>query len=67
MPKSEGFCADGYAIGVDYAAADSQDNSVIALVKFGQGGEPDELKATLTWEEAKLVARMVAESEGRWI
>lgn len=65
MPKSEGFCADGYAIGVDYAMTDSQDNSVIALVKLGQDGEPDELKATLTWDEAKLIARGVAESEDR--
>lgn len=63
MPNCEGFCAGEYAVGVDYASAGSTDESVLSLVKFGEQGEPDEVRAVLTWEEAKLIARAVTESE----
>jgi hypothetical protein len=63
MPNCEGFRAGEYAVGVDYASAGSTDESVFSLVKFGEQGEPDEVRAVLTWEEAKLIARAVTELE----
>jgi hypothetical protein len=61
MKISKGFCSDGYAVGIDYS--DGSDKSVVAIVKLGKEGKPDELITTLTWEEARLVARAVAEAE----
>lgn len=52
----------GYSIGTDHARTGS-DRSMLTLVKIGEHGEPDELKASLTWEEAKLIACAVAELE----
>jgi hypothetical protein len=59
---NKGFCVDGYAIGIDEGRFGG-DESIVALVKLGEQGEPDELITTLTWEQAKLVARAIQEYE----
>lgn len=62
MPYDPFFRTDRYAVGIDRAAADSSDEGAVAIVKFGQHGAPDELVASLTWEEARLVARAVSDA-----
>jgi hypothetical protein len=59
---NKGFCEGKYAIGIDYGS--STDEGVIAIVKLGDDGKPDELVASLTWEQARLVARAVREADG---
>jgi hypothetical protein len=63
MAMTDGFCADGYAIGIDMAKPGSRDEGCVAIVKLGEAGKVDVLVASLTWEQAKLVARAVAKSE----
>ena len=63
MLRPTAFSTGDYAVGVDPAIPGWCDKSVVVVVKIGQPGKPDELVASLTWEEAKLVARAVAESE----
>ena len=58
---------DGYAIGIDDGRS-TGDECVVAIVKIGEHGKPDELIVSLTWEQAKLIARVVQEAElSRWI
>ena len=55
-----------YVIGVDRAADDSTgDYGALAIIKRGEDGQPDELIATLTWEQARLVRDAVQEAEGK--
>ena len=61
MTKPDRFVEGNYAVGID--TANSVDVGIVALIKLGKRGEPDELVASLTWEEAKLIARAVAEQE----
>lgn len=51
-----------YVCGIDDGRSEG-DECVVAVIKKGRLGKPDELIASLTWEQAKSVARAVQKAE----